>query len=50
MTRILTSLVGLPILFVIIKYLPPGVFLTLVAAAVVFTVWFVLRRMKGGTS
>ena len=35
MTRILTSLVGLPILFVIIKHLPPGVFLTLVAAAVV---------------
>ena len=35
MTRILTSLVGLPILFVIIKYLPPACFLVLVAAAVV---------------
>ena len=35
MKRILTSLVGLPILFVIIKYLPPGCFLILVAAAVV---------------
>jgi len=33
--RILTSLVGLPILFIIIKYLPPGCFLVLVAAAVV---------------
>ena len=35
MKRILTSIVGLPILFVIIKYLPPGCFLVLVAAAVV---------------
>lgn len=35
MKRIFTSLVGLPILFVIIKYLPPGYFLVLVALAVV---------------
>ncbi len=34
MKRIATSLVGLPILFVVIKYLPPGVFLLLVTAAV----------------
>lgn len=35
MRRILTSVVGLPILFAIIKYLPPPVFLGLVSVAVV---------------
>jgi phosphatidate cytidylyltransferase len=33
--RILTSLVGLPVLFAVIKYLPPRAFLALVSAAVV---------------
>lgn len=34
MTRILTALVGLPILFAVIKYLPPMVFLLVVLGAV----------------
>ena len=35
MTRIRTALVGLPLFFVIIKYLPPAVFMVLVAVSVV---------------
>jgi len=47
--RILTSLVGLPILFVIIKYLPPVVFLLLVAAAVILGCYelYAIAERKG---
>ena len=43
MRRILTAVVGLPLLFAVIKVLPPAVFLVLVGAAVVLGCWEFFR-------
>lgn len=49
MKRILTSIVGLPILFVIIKYLPPVAFLVLAGASVVLGCYefYAIAEKKG---
>lgn len=49
MTRILTALVGLPVLFAVIKYLPPHFFLVLVSLAVVFASYefFAIAERRG---
>ncbi|MFQ5700689.1 MAG: phosphatidate cytidylyltransferase [Acidobacteriota bacterium] len=49
MTRLLTALIGLPLFFYVIKYLPPQVFLVLVSIAVVLASYelFAIAEKRG---
>lgn len=48
MTRIRTALIGLPLFFVVIKYLHPAVFMIVVAASVVIASWEMFALAERG--